>query len=307
MGSLKTKSNDTINDAYLWGLLEHSASLISRVRELELVHSGITMEQMSILYALLNCGGSATIDELAAIIVRQHNTVSTIVNRMAKSDLVKKVKRPQHKKYMVHITEKARAIADTTPRDSIETIFSNLSLKEKEELATCAEKLISKGHDVLGYDFNLPFLSKSMIVKDDMISIDKLKNIKHGPNIIELKPWRSRHDTITAPMITALGAKDIPESNLGIGFAYVTKPEMLIEETHQHPFDQWIFFIGGNGNNFLDFDADIEMFLDGETRKVNYPCYFFVPKGMNHCPLVIKRVGKPLIFIDARITKEASA
>jgi len=262
---------------------------------------------MSILYALLNCGGSATIDELAAIIVRQHNTVSTIVNRMVKTDLVKKVKRTQSKKYMVQITEKGKGLADTSPKDSIETIFSNLSQKEKEELAACAEKLVNKGHDVLGYNFNLPFLSKSMIEKDDMISIDKLKNIKHGPNIIELKPWRSRHATITAPMITALGAKDIPNSSLGIGFAYITKPETLIEETHQHPFDQWIFFIGGNGKNFLDFDADIEMFLDGETWKVNYPCYFFVPKGMNHCPLVIKRVGKPLVFIDARTTNEASS
>jgi len=48
------------------------------------------------------------------------------------------------------------------------------------------------------------------------------------------------------------------------------------------------------------------MFLDGEVKKVNYPCYFFIPKGMTHCPLVIKRVGKPLVFIDARITEAAS-
>jgi hypothetical protein len=69
---------------------------------------------------------------------------------------------------------------------------------------------------------------------------------------------------------------------------------------------KWIFFIGADGNNFLDFDADIEMFLDGERKNINYPCYFFVPKGMNHCPLVIKRVGKPLLFLDARISEEAS-
>jgi hypothetical protein len=56
------------------------------------------------------------------------------------------------------------------------------------------------------------------------MSLDKLNNIKHGPNIVELQPWQSIHDTITSPMITALGAKDIPESNLAIGFAYVTKP-----------------------------------------------------------------------------------
>lgn len=306
VGRRKTGNHGTVNDAHLWTLLEHSASLISRARELELAQSGITMEQMSILHALLNCGGSATIDEIAAIIVRQHNSVSTIVNRMTKANLVKKEKRQDQKKYTVHITEKARRLVNSAPRTSIETIFSNLSSKEKEVMANSVEKLISTGHDVLGYNFNLPFLSKSMITKDDLMSIDKLKNIKHGSNIIELRPWQSRHNTIKAPMITALGPKDIPESNLGIGFAYVTKPETLIEETHQHPFDQWIFFIGGDGNNFLNFDADIEIFLDGETRKVNYPCYIFVPKGMNHCPLIIKRVGKPLVFIDARTTEDAS-
>jgi DNA-binding MarR family transcriptional regulator len=300
------RNNDTIKDSYLWSLLQHSTSLLSRAREIELAQCGITMEQMSILQALLDCGGSATIDEIAAIIVRQHNSVSSIINRMSKANLVKKEKRPHQKKYMIQITEKARDIVNTTPRKSIKTIFSNLSLEEREELADCVEKLINTGHDVLGYNFSLPFLSKSMIMEDDLVSIDKLKNIKHDSNIIEFRPWQSRHDTIIAPMITALGAKDIPESNLGIGFAYITEPETLIEETHQHPFDQWIFFIGADGNNFLDFDADIEMFLDGERKNINYPCYFFVPKGMNHCPLVIKRVGKPLLFLDARITEEAS-
>jgi hypothetical protein len=139
-----------------------------------------------------------------------------------------------------------------------------------------------------------------------MTKLQELKNIIHEPNVVEFQPWQSVHDTITAPMITALGAKDVPDSHLAIGFAYITKPESLGGDTHQHPFDQWIFLIGGDGQNFLDFDADVEMFLGDGYKKINYSCYFFVPKGMKHCPLVIKRVGKPLIFIDARITAEAS-
>ena len=138
-----------------------------------------------------------------------------------------------------------------------------------------------------------------------MVSLEQLKNILREPNIVELKPWQSIHDTITAPMITALGAKDIPESNLAIGFAHITKPESLGGDSHKHPFDQYIFLIG-ESKNFLDFDADIEMELDGKVYKINYPCYIFVPKGMSHCPLVVKRVKKPLIFIDARLTQEAS-
>ena len=138
-----------------------------------------------------------------------------------------------------------------------------------------------------------------------MVSLEELKNVVRAPNIVELKPWKSIHDTITSPMITALGAKDIPESNLAIGFAYITKPESLGGPSHKHPFDQYIFLIG-MPENFLDFDADIEFELDGKVHKINYPCYAFIPKGMSHCPLVVKRVDKPLIFIDARLTEAAS-
>ena len=154
------RSHDTINDAYLWGLLDHAKSLVARSRELELSQYGITVEQMSIFHALFVNKGSATIDEIASFIVRQHNSVSTLVNRMSASGLVKKEKQDGDRKYRVIITEKAREIVNAIPRKSIEMIFADLTLKEKKQLATCLEKLIITGHDVLGHNFNLPFLSK---------------------------------------------------------------------------------------------------------------------------------------------------
>ncbi|HSW40460.1 MAG TPA: hypothetical protein VLL97_13305 [Acidobacteriota bacterium] len=128
-----------------------------------------------------------------------------------------------------------------------------------------------------------------------------VRNVIREPNVVEFKPWKSIHDTITSPMITAWGAADIPESRLAIGFAYITTPDELGGATHSHPHDQWIMLIGGDSKNFLDFDADCEMLLGDKVRKINYPCYFFIPSNTPHCPLVIKRVGKPLVFIDARI------
>jgi len=77
-----------------------------------------------------------------------------------------------------------------------------------------------------------------------MTSLKELKNVRHGKNIIELKPWKSIHKTITLPMITALGEKDVPGSKLAIGFAYVEKPDLLGVETHKHnKRDQWIFLL----------------------------------------------------------------
>ncbi len=138
---------------------------------------------------------------------------------------------------------------------------------------------------------------------DKMDMSKMMRNVVREPNVVEFKPWKSIHDTITSPMITAWGAGDIPESKLAIGFAYITKPDTLGGDTHSHAHDQWIFLIGGDGKNFLDFDADAEMLLGDKVRKINYSCYFFIPKNTPHCPLVITRVGKPIVFIDARVNE----
>ena len=137
-----------------------------------------------------------------------------------------------------------------------------------------------------------------------MADMPKIENVKREKNVYELKPWKSIHDTIKKPMVTGLGPFEIPESALAMGFAHITKPDVLGSPTHVHPFDQWIYLIGAK--NFADFDADIEFTMGKKILKINYPCYIFIPKGVKHCPLDIKRVGKPFIFIDASITQEAS-
>jgi hypothetical protein len=127
-----------------------------------------------------------------------------------------------------------------------------------------------------------------------------LKNIRHESNLMELKGWQSVHDSITLPMITALCMKDFPDSQLRLSFAYIDQPEDKIGiQAHIHPArDQWIFLFGAK--NFTEFDADVQFYLDNEWRRIDYPFYAFIPQGMVHEPLVISRVGKPLIFIDAR-------
>ena len=138
-----------------------------------------------------------------------------------------------------------------------------------------------------------------------MVKLGQLKNVRHESNIVELKPWQSMHKSITMPMITAMGEMDIPGSQLYIGFAYIDQPEEKIGiSTHIHPErDQWIFLFGAK--NFAEFDADAEFFLDGKYHKITYPFYAYIPKGMTHEPLRITRVGKPLIFIDARVAPDS--
>ena len=136
-----------------------------------------------------------------------------------------------------------------------------------------------------------------------MPGMDNLKNVVREKNVVELKPWKSIHKTIKEPMVT--GLNEVPESVLAMGFARITEPVSMGNPTHKHPHDQWIYLIG-ESTNFGELDADIEMTLGDKIVKINYPCYIFIPKNIMHCPLDVKRVGKPFIFIDARVTEEAS-
>jgi hypothetical protein len=138
-----------------------------------------------------------------------------------------------------------------------------------------------------------------------IVSFDKLKNVVREPNVVELIPWKSIHHQIAEPMVTGMGNMDIKDSHLAMGFARITEPVTMGSPTHKHPHDQWIYLIG-EPEHFHEFDADVEMTLGKKVVKVNYPCYIFIPKNVMHCPLVVKRVGKPFIFIDARISEEAS-
>jgi hypothetical protein len=128
-----------------------------------------------------------------------------------------------------------------------------------------------------------------------------LKNVVHAKNLVELKPWKSVFESITAPMITALGPRDVPGSSLAIGFAHIVAPGNYSGPSHKHDdHDQWIFMIG-TSDNFVGIDADMTMELEGVVHEINYPFYAYIPRGTYHCPLIVKRIGKPLIFIDARI------
>jgi DNA-binding MarR family transcriptional regulator len=154
------QSQDLETGYYLWTLLQRARSVVARARNLELAQYGVTIEQMSILHSLVINGGSASVDEIADNIVRQKNSVTTIINRMVKLDLVKIEKSKNNKKYLIILTPKSQKILDTVPRHSIEMIFSNFSPKDKKQMEGYLEQIINAGLDLLGENYVPPFLLK---------------------------------------------------------------------------------------------------------------------------------------------------
>jgi hypothetical protein len=72
-----------------------------------------------------------------------------------------------------------------------------------------------------------------------------------------------------------------------------------IEVEHDHDFDEIIGFMGSNRNNPRDLGGEIEFWFDGEPYQLTKSCYIFIPKGVKHSPVVIKRIDTPIFMFES--------
>jgi len=72
-----------------------------------------------------------------------------------------------------------------------------------------------------------------------------------------------------------------------------------IELPHKHDFDEVIGFAGSNRNRPRALGGEIEFWLDGEPYTLTKSCFVFIPKGVMHCPVVIKRIDTPIFMFES--------
>jgi len=146
-------------DFTLLTLLLQTRDIILRFREKELSRYGILPRQSSVLFNIQALGDEARPVELAQRMFREYHTISTILNRMEKDGLVRKVKDPDRKKAVrVVLTEKGQqAYQQSIKRESIHQVVSALSAKERQQLRSCLEKLRDEALKGLGMSRKPPF------------------------------------------------------------------------------------------------------------------------------------------------------
>ena len=64
--------------------------------------------------------------------------------------------------------------------------------------------------------------------------------------------------------------------------------------SHAHEFDEVVTFIGNNVEDPYDLGGEIEFWLEDEPQILTKSCLIFIPKGMYHGPLIIRRVDRPI-------------
>jgi DNA-binding MarR family transcriptional regulator len=145
----------------LWTLMDNTHYGIARTRLLEIAQYGMTKEQAQILYIIKTNGGSVTLGKIATYSMRQHHSISTLINRMERVGLVKKTKLPNEKAFRIIATTKGKAMYSKLTRESIDFVFAALTAEEKETLNGLLLKLQKASRNLLGLDRTLLLESQS--------------------------------------------------------------------------------------------------------------------------------------------------
>jgi DNA-binding MarR family transcriptional regulator len=146
----KVDDVDPNNNYQLWRLFFVAQSVMGRVRDLELAGIGVTPEQSGALF-LLAARGKSTIGEMADAWVRQRNSVSTLMERMARQGLVKKVKVPKQKDLEIAITPKGRETFKRIVASGqiFDKVFSSFTEKDRMDFARCLKMVLSRSRTIL--------------------------------------------------------------------------------------------------------------------------------------------------------------
>jgi DNA-binding MarR family transcriptional regulator len=150
---------DILKDEHLnlWILMNHTNYSMSRQRELEMAKFGITIEKHAILHVLLVKDGR-NISDIAAVRIRQHHSIFTLIIRMEKQGLVRKVKSPRSKEYKIYITEKGKDLYRSVTMESVDATFAALSEDDQQKLSQYLKLLLIRSLSLQGFDYKLPFL-----------------------------------------------------------------------------------------------------------------------------------------------------
>ena len=68
--------------------------------------------------------------------------------------------------------------------------------------------------------------------------------------------------------------------------------------SHTHDWDEYVGFIGSNPEDPHNLCGEVEITLGDEKHILTKSCAVFIPKGLLHCPIVFRRVDRPIFYFS---------
>ena len=132
-----------------------------------------------------------------------------------------------------------------------------------------------------------------------------MAKLKYGRYIYKRLIKKSVHPEITAPIVSLKPKKETGGTDISFEWCYISQPVIMATRPAAEDLDRFLVFGGGDPLNLDDFKAEIEISLGekGDVYKFDEPRVVYIPRGLVHYPLTIKKVGRPLMMLDITSTQ----
>ena len=149
----------TEDDIKLWAVFYRTAYIIKRNRERELAKYGITWIQASVLRTIKQSEEPPTPTDIARKLFRQSHTISELIKRMEKQQLVRRVRDLKKKNVIrVLLTSKGEErLAEALQNEVTHKIFAILNDEEQKRLLETVTLLRNKAVEELNSSYSKGF------------------------------------------------------------------------------------------------------------------------------------------------------
>jgi DNA-binding MarR family transcriptional regulator len=146
-------------DYQFFVILRQTAHVINRARDNELRKLNTSPEECAVLFIIQSIGEKATPAEIGRWMVRERNSMFTLLNRMQKKDLIT-MNKDLDKKNMVRvsITPKGKNIYESSiANESFHKIVASLSEERRQHLINDLRILRDRALETLNMNYKPPF------------------------------------------------------------------------------------------------------------------------------------------------------
>jgi hypothetical protein len=92
--------------------------------------------------------------------------------------------------------------------------------------------------------------------------------------------------------------KGIEGARPNFALYYVVRAGMFAEPPHSHYADEYLMFLGTNPHDMKNLGATVEIAFGDEWEKTEFStsAMVYFPKGLQHCPIHVKKMEQPFLF-----------
>lgn len=138
--------------------------------------------------------------------------------------------------------------------------------------------------------------------------MQEMRNAKNMLTMDKVNPvfpaYRHEMESKYVKRILQLDAETVPGAEFYSEAKWIvpgdkSKEGILLVDSHTHTWGELLGFFGYDYEDIQDLGAEIEFTVDNERHLITRSFAAFIPAGVQHGPLIIRNVVKPIFHMTA--------